>query len=152
MQENTCCEVLFGQSVFSIYPSILSERTQSASVIIVGPAWWPKCTDSPCWQIQCFIMMHYKEKHVWSSINPLCVRHLEQPHPEMYFTPNIAHNGAFSWYLLHIFHFTCDGHFSQLHYGFIDMFGMKMKQRELKVMICEMKFDSAYHRFNSFMN
>lgn len=26
-------------SVFSIYPSILSERTQSASVIIVGPAW-----------------------------------------------------------------------------------------------------------------
>lgn len=59
-------------NLFSTCPSTHSKRTQSASVIIAGPAQWPEHTDSPRWQIHCFIMMHYKEKHFWSCINLLC--------------------------------------------------------------------------------
>jgi len=60
-------------NVFSICPSAISKRTQTASVIIAGPALWPKrSAEFPRWQLHCFIMMHYKEKHVWSSINSVC--------------------------------------------------------------------------------
>lgn len=65
--------ILFGQSFLhmSLHPV---KKTCRASVITAGAARWPERTDSPRWQIHCFIMMHYKEKHVWSSINPACVR------------------------------------------------------------------------------
>lgn len=72
LQCTTCCLSLV--DVLATCPFALSKGTQSASVIILQSQLGEQSAQiPPRWQIHCFIMMHYEEKHVWSSINPLRV-------------------------------------------------------------------------------
>lgn len=81
----------------------------------------------------------------------MCVRHLEKPPSRNGFHSQYSSQWSSFMVLVTYFPFYMSRLF---HYILIEMFcsGCKWNSRSLKVTICEIKFDSAYHWFNSFMN
>lgn len=128
---------------------ILGKKSLTDSGTVAGPVQGLTCCSSPPTD---FMMIHVKEKHIWSFINPPWMRasFREIPiHKRIPLPGDLTEQP---------FHGTCSI-FSILHppWTFLKLqwhvfLKLRIKQWELELMFCERRCDSGGCRFNSFRN